>query len=100
LDVTLKPYPTYKDSGVPWLGEMPAYCEVRRIRNDAIHGPIRSVALNQSQGTRGVWVWQCTFYDQIIRDDEALDRIRQYIVDNPSQWAHDPENRPPAGDIQ
>ena len=26
----LKPYPTYKDSGVPWLGEVPAHWEVRR----------------------------------------------------------------------
>ncbi len=26
----LKPYPTYKDSGVPWLGKVPAHWEVRR----------------------------------------------------------------------
>lgn len=26
----LKPYPAYKDSGVPWLGEVPAHWEVRR----------------------------------------------------------------------
>ena len=25
----LKPYPAYKDSGVPWLGEVPAHWEVR-----------------------------------------------------------------------
>jgi hypothetical protein len=24
---TLKPYPAYKDSGVPWLGEIPAHWE-------------------------------------------------------------------------
>ncbi len=29
----LKPYPTYKDSGVLWLGEMPAHWEMRRLRN-------------------------------------------------------------------
>jgi type I restriction enzyme S subunit len=27
---TLKPYPAYKDSGVPWLGEVPEHWEVRR----------------------------------------------------------------------
>ena len=27
----LKPYPAYKDSGVPWLGEVPAHWEVRRL---------------------------------------------------------------------
>jgi REP-associated tyrosine transposase len=56
-----------------------------------------TVTINQRRGTRGVPVWQRNFYDHIIRDDEALDRIRQYIVDNPAQWAHDPENLPPAG---
>lgn len=27
-----KPYPAYKDSGVEWLGEIPAHWEVRRLR--------------------------------------------------------------------
>ena len=29
----LKPYPAYKDSGVEWLGEVPAHWEVRKIKN-------------------------------------------------------------------
>jgi type I restriction enzyme, S subunit len=28
----LKPYPAYKDSGVPWLGEVPEHWEVRRMK--------------------------------------------------------------------
>lgn len=28
----LKPYPAYKDSGVPWLGEIPEHWSVRRIK--------------------------------------------------------------------
>ncbi|HOW15194.1 restriction endonuclease subunit S [Methanosarcina sp.] len=28
----LKPYPAYKDSGVPWLGEVPEHWEVRRVK--------------------------------------------------------------------
>jgi len=32
---TLKPYSAYKDSGVPWLGEVPEHWEVRRLRNIA-----------------------------------------------------------------
>ena len=28
----LKPYPAYKDSGVSWLGEVPAHWEVRRLK--------------------------------------------------------------------
>jgi type I restriction enzyme S subunit len=33
IDVrTGQPYPAYKDSGVPWLGEVPEHWEVRRLR--------------------------------------------------------------------
>ena len=31
----LKPYPDYKDSGVQWLGKVPAHWEVRRLRTVA-----------------------------------------------------------------
>lgn len=31
----LKRYPALKDSGVPWLGDVPAHWEVRRLRNAA-----------------------------------------------------------------
>ena len=31
----LQPYPTYKPSGVEWLGNVPAHWEVRRLRNVA-----------------------------------------------------------------
>ncbi len=30
---SLKPYPAYKDSGVPWLGKVPAHWEVRRLKS-------------------------------------------------------------------
>lgn len=29
----LKPYPAMKDSGVPWLGEVPEHWGVQRLRN-------------------------------------------------------------------
>ena len=29
--MTLKPYPAYKDSGVPWLGEIPAHWSLRSL---------------------------------------------------------------------
>ena len=29
---TLSPYPAYKPSGVPWLGDMPAYWELARLK--------------------------------------------------------------------
>ncbi len=32
MPASLRPYPAYKDSGVPWLGAVPAHWEVRRQR--------------------------------------------------------------------
>ncbi len=37
-------------------------------------------------------VWQRNYYEHIIRDEESLGRIRQYVADNPSRWASDNEN--------
>jgi REP element-mobilizing transposase RayT len=37
-------------------------------------------------------IWQRNFYEHIIRDQPELDRIRQYIADNPHQWEEDQEN--------
>ncbi len=36
--------------------------------------------------------WQGKFYDHIIRGQEDLDRIRDYIRKNPSNWSTDEEN--------
>ena len=34
-------------------------------------------------------LWQRSYHDHIIRDDEDLNRIRQYILDNPAKWDED-----------
>jgi putative transposase len=33
--------------------------------------------------------WQNRFHDHIIRDEESLSRIRQYILHNPAKWELD-----------
>ncbi len=37
-------------------------------------------------------LWQRNYYEHVIRDEGDLERIRQYIVDNPARWALDEEN--------
>ncbi len=37
-------------------------------------------------------VWQRNYYEHIIRNEKSLNRIRQYILDNPTRWAFDREN--------
>ena len=41
---TLTPYPVYKDSGVPWLGKVPAHWEVRRLKQVARVNPSKAEA--------------------------------------------------------
>ncbi|MGB9753481.1 transposase [Roseiflexus castenholzii] len=37
-------------------------------------------------------LWQRNYYEHIIRDKGSLNRIRDYIVNNPLQWERDREN--------
>jgi REP element-mobilizing transposase RayT len=38
------------------------------------------------------FAWQPRFYDHIIRNDEALNKIREYIITNPARWERDRNN--------
>lgn len=38
------------------------------------------------------FAWQRNYYEHIVRDEESLNRIRQYILDNPARWEFDREN--------
>jgi REP element-mobilizing transposase RayT len=37
--------------------------------------------------------WQKSFYDHVIRDEISLNRIREYIRNNPALWDDDIENK-------
>jgi REP element-mobilizing transposase RayT len=37
-------------------------------------------------------LWQRNYYERIIRSEEELQTIRQYIIDNPRKWPDDPNN--------
>ena len=47
--------------------------------------------VNERAGRRGA-VWQRGYYEHVIRNEKALDRIRDYIANNPARWADDPDN--------
>jgi len=34
-------------------------------------------------------LWQRNYYEHIVRDENELNRIREYIVNNPTQWPSD-----------
>jgi len=48
--------------------------------------------INKHRGVRGVPVWQRNYYEHIVRDENALNRIREYIRNNPFNWSMDQEN--------
>jgi REP element-mobilizing transposase RayT len=37
-------------------------------------------------------LWQRNYYEHVIRNEESLNHIRQYIADNPTHWSLDREN--------
>jgi len=38
------------------------------------------------------FAWQRNYYEHVIRDEDSLNRIRRYILENPERWAIDREN--------
>ena len=37
-------------------------------------------------------LWQRNYYEHVVRHEESLRDLQQYILDNPAQWAFDKEN--------
>ncbi|NUO08167.1 MAG: transposase [Candidatus Brocadia sp.] len=48
--------------------------------------------INQMNKTAGDHLWQRNYYDHIIRNVDNLNKIREYIIQNPLKWALDREN--------
>jgi REP element-mobilizing transposase RayT len=48
--------------------------------------------INELRGTPGLAVWQRNYYERVVRDEEELNRIREYIQTNPFNWHLDREN--------
>ncbi len=70
--------------GDPIQGSMPTI--IRSFKSAA------TKRINEMRSAPGTPVWQRNYYEHIIRDEETLNLIRQYIVDNPLNWALDREN--------
>jgi len=54
----------------------------------AVIGSFKSAASRAA----GRPLWQRSFYDRVIRDEEELRALRQYVAQNPLRWALDGEN--------
>jgi len=80
------------DDGVPVSKRLRAH--KRHALPEIVRGfkTFSARGINGIGSTRGVPVWERTFYERIVGDGVALQAIRRYIANNPAQWAMDAEN--------
>ena len=45
--------------------------------------------INELRGTPGTPVWQRNYYEHVIRGEDELNRVREYIDSNPTGWLED-----------
>jgi putative transposase len=48
--------------------------------------------INERRSSPRVSVWQRNYFEHVIRNEESLQRIREYIFNNPPRWEFDREN--------
>jgi REP element-mobilizing transposase RayT len=82
---TLQRAPTKEQFGKPVSNSIPTI--IRLFKSTT------TKQLNELRNTAGIPVWQRNYFEHIIRNDEELNRIREYIITNPLKWAED-ENNP------
>jgi putative transposase len=60
-----------------------------------IVGNFKAVTTRRINGVRktpGARVWQRNYYERVVRNERELEAIREYIQNNPANWALDKEN--------
>ena len=53
---------------------------------------LSAIKINHMMGRADRPFWQRNYYERIVRNEDELSRIRQYIRDNPEKWAEDQNN--------
>jgi len=87
---TARRAPTFEQFGRPLRGSLPTL--VRAFKAAA------TKRLGEIRGSARASLWQRGYYEHVIRDDESLERVREYIVNNPLRWDLDRENPGRAGE--
>lgn len=67
----------------------------RRMLLSKVVGRFKMVSakqINDLHRSRGSALWQRNYYEHVIRNEQSLERIRQYIFENPAQWEFDHDN--------
>lgn len=65
----------------------PRHVTLPQIVGGYISGVTRRI--NILNNTPGAVIWQRSYHERIIRDENEANRIREYVLTNPSQWTAD-----------
>ena len=49
--------------------------------------------INLLRNNRDIPIWQRNYYESVIRDENALRVIREYVLNNPFEWKKAPDNQ-------
>jgi len=76
----------------------PVHHSPRNVQPGSLGAIVRSFKaassrrINLLSGTPGATIWQRNYYEHVIRGESELQRVREYIVNNPARWMEDEEN--------
>ena len=76
--------PTLEQFGKPTSDSIPTI--IRLFKS------VTTKRVNALRGTPGIPIWQRNYHEHIIRDESELNRIREYVINNPAGWDKDEEN--------
>jgi len=74
------------------VNKIPWQTKLSKSLSSIIRGFKIGVTKQCRKHNKNIVIWQKSFYDHIIRNEESLDKIRQYIRDNPKNWNKDRNN--------
>jgi len=77
-------YKRQESYGRPVVGSLPTI--VRSFKS------VVTKRLNRIRSNPDGPIWQRNYYERVIRGDKELTALRQYILNNPSQWNTDKNN--------
>jgi hypothetical protein len=75
-------------SGVGWVLFI-VNCTIEIIRG---FKTFSARQINKLLDRKGCPLWQRNYYEHIIRNEDELNNIRQYILNNPTNWQKDKNN--------
>ncbi len=82
---TLQRAPTLEQFGKPVSNSLPTI--IRLLKSTT------TKQINEWRKTPGMYLWQRNYYEHIIRNEDELNRVREYVANNSLQWQFDTENQ-------